>query len=480
MAEVTVPSRSSGNSAETERRTALVFGGGLAGIAASARLAESGWHVTLVEARSTLGGRVFSFTDLESGRVLDNGQHVIVGACTNLLAFLETIGARYLWHLQPRLNVAVYDRSYRLGRLYGVSGPAPVHLLPSFISYPHLSLLDKINATRCLVSIMMTRRNDPGLEDVPFYDWLRTRGQSERVISNLWNVLVEGTLNDNIRDVSASMGLMIVQDGLLAGQNTANVGYPAAPLMDALVQPAQRYLESLGVDIIAGNPVRCVNVDAAGVVNSITVGNGPAMRADAYVSAVPFWTLSNVLSGTLAESLTDGKLSNLRTSPIVNVHLRYDRAVMEDDFCYFLDNPLQWVFNSTRIFGGESDERSQSLSVSISAAWDYIDLERSDLASIVASEMSHAFPKTRDATLLNAVVVKQRNATFRCTPGANRFRPGPHTEAPNLFLAGEWTDTGWPSTMEGALISGYNAANAVMSSAATVVRSESDSVRSMG
>jgi squalene-associated FAD-dependent desaturase len=480
MAEVIARNCPAGLPTTTQRRSALVFGGGLAGIAASVGLAQAGWAVTLLEARSALGGRVFSFRDPQGGRVLDNGQHVIVGACTNLITFLEAIGARHLWHIQPQLDVTVYDRRRRLGRLYGVSAPAPFHLLPAFLSYPHLGWLDKVKTVRGLVSMMRARRNNPDLEAMTFYDWLRARGQPERVVSNLWNVLVEGTLNDNIKAVSASMGLMIVREGLLAGKHTANVGYPTAPLNDALTQPAAAYLKTLGVSIVTGCSVRCVNTYENRVVESITVGDGNDMRADMYVSAVPFWTLTNLLSGAMAESSTVRRLSNLQTSPIVNVHLLYDRPVMSCDFCYFLESPLQWVFNSTRIFGDGIQDNRQSLSVSVSAAWEYIDMERSQFAQTIAHEMSDAFPEARHATLLEAVVVKQRNATFRCTPGANGFRPGPHTESPNLFLAGEWTNTGWPSTMESALISGYNAAHAVMASTAVPFHSENHSVGSMG
>ena len=443
----------------------IVIGGGLAGIAAAARLAEAGRRVTLLEARADLGGRVFSFRDPQSGRILDNGQHVIVGACQNLIAFLERINARHLWTLQPRLDVAVYDRAGRLGRLYGVPAPSPWYLLPAFLTYPHLSLLDKAAAVRGLLSAIFTRRHQPDLEDVTLYQWLRSKSQSESAIDNLWNVLIEGTLNDNVRDVSAAMGLMIIQDGLLAGRNAINLGYPTVPLNDALARPARRYLESLGVQIVTGCPVRSIDVCGDQTVQHVTVGDGSIMRADAYVSAVPFWVLPGLLPPSLAGGATCAKLSALQSSPIINVYLHYDAPVMTGDFCYFVNSPLQWVFNSSRIFGADAPNGEQSLSVSISAAWDYIDTQRGQFAETIAAEMRRAFPKTRNAALLDAVVVKQRNATFRCIPGANRLRPGPRTESPNLFLAGEWTDTGWPSTMESAVISGYNAAAAVMSSA---------------
>ena len=174
-------------------------------------------------------------------------------------------------------------------------------------------------------------------------------------------------------------------------------------------------------------------------------------------------------------------MTGLQSSPIVNVHLEYDRPVMEGEFCYFLDNPLQWVFNASLIRSGNQSRGGQSLTVSISAAWEHIDLPRPNLMNSIAKEMRAAFPKARDAQLLKSTVVKQRNATFRCTPGAQRLRPGPVTASPNLFLAGEWTDTGWPSTMEGAIISGYNAAAAVMSRfGSAAVTGEENSVRPMG
>ncbi len=450
--------------------SALVIGGGLAGIAAAARLAEYGWQVTLLEARTSLGGRAFSFDDRESGRELDNGQHVIVGACHNLVSFFERIGVGDLWHLQPRLNVDVYDGSGRKGKLYGLGGPAPGHLLAALVTYRHLSVGDKLKAVRGVIAAMFANRSAHELETMSFYEWLRAHGQSERGIYNLWNVVIEGTLNDNIRDVSAAMGLMIVQDGLLTGRRTANIGYPKAPLGQAVGAPCEAYLDRLGVRTLLGCTAQGIETGADGLVQRLVTASGQVMSADAYVSAVPFWVLPNLIPDHLAKKAPFNEIGGLRASPIVNVHLDYDRTVMDGDFCYFLDSPLQWVFNGSRIRGtdrredGPSLDDGQSLTVSISAAWDHIDLPRGELAGSIAEEMRSVFPRARRAQLVGSTVVKQRNATFRCTPGAQRMRPGPTTVAPNLFLAGEWTDTGWPSTMEGAIISGYNAAAAVMSS----------------
>ena len=468
-----------GNPGDNEP-SALVIGGGLAGIAAAVRLAESGWRVTLLEARSSLGGRAFSFVDRETGRDLDNGQHVIVGACRNLIAFFERIGVGDLWHVQPRLNVDVYDRAGRRGKLYGLGGPAPAHLLAAFVTYRHLTLGDKCRAIRGVIAAMLADRRSDEMDTTSFYDWLRAHGQSERCIYNLWNVIIEGTLNDNIRDVSAAMGLMIIQDGLLQGRREINLGYPKAPLGQAVGAPSEAYLRQLGVRTILGCPVHAIEADADGLVQRVAASGERVFSADAYVSAAPFWILPTLIPDHLADKAPFDSLTGLQASPIVNVHLKYDRPVMDGDFCYFLDSPLQWVFNDSLIRGSDGSRGGQVLTVSISAAWDHIDLPRTELASRIADEMRTTFPKARQAQLVNSTVVKQRNATFRCTPGAQRFRPGPATASPNLFLAGEWTDTGWPSTMEGAIISGYNAAAAVMSSlgAATSTR-EAKSVRSM-
>ena len=457
MAEVTA--------ADPGPQSALVIGGGLAGIAAAAGLAEAGWRVTLLEARKTLGGRAFSYREPHSDRDLDNGQHVIVGACRNFIAFLERIGARADWYLQPRLDVAVQERARRRGRLYGVPAPAPAHLMPAFLTYPHLGLVDKIRAVRGLIAAMGADRRRDDLDNMTFYQWLRAHGQSERNIDNLWNVLIEGTLNDNIRHVSAAMGLMIVQDGILKGRNEANVGYATLSLGDAIAVPAGRYLRRLGVRIYSACAVHSIKTDREGQVKHVTDRSGQVRSAGVYVSAVPFWTLANILPDELSGLEPFSTLGRLQTSPIVNVHIHYDRPVMSGDFRYFLNSPLQWVFNGSQIRNGGSDESGgQSLTVSISAAWNFIDSSRAELTELVVGEMTHAFPAARDAVLLDATVVKQRNATFRCVPGAQRLRPGPRTASPNLFLAGEWTDTGWPSTMEGAVISGYNAAAAVLSS----------------
>ena len=535
----------------------MVLGGGIAGIASAVFLLEQGYPVTLVEARRFLGGRVFSFTDEETGVPVDNGQHVIVGCCSYFIGFLKRLGVSDQWYLQPRLRLRVLDRQGKEGLLAASRLPAPFHLLPALLAYPHLETGDKIRAIAALARAKFTNRHQPYLEEMTFYQWLKQQGQSERAIQNLWNLLVMPTLNDDVREVSAAMGLMIVQEGMLEGYHNADVGYAADGLLAAIGEPAKKYLLDKGARLLLGSSVRRVCL-GSNRVKGIELASGDVVTGEVYVSALPFSVLLGVLPGDIIEQPFLQRLSSLETSPIVNIHLWYDRPVMDGDFCALIDSPLQWVFNKSAILGGEhkdspalsseikippaplyqrgagphhpplsqrergddplSDsppsqggesqslppweggrlgwglngigkspfrkggfrgisahadqspsreeetDQGQYICISVSAAWEYIDKAREELAQQFIDEMAEVFPRAREAKVKRSIVVKQRHATFRCLPGANELRPGSQTPIANLFLAGEWTDTGWPSTMESAVRSGYNAAQAIISS----------------
>lgn len=447
----------------------VILGGGIAGIAAALELLDAGLRVTLVEARSFLGGRAFSFTDPETGLELDNGQHVTVACCTHLIGFLERLGVRESWFLQDRLRIPVLDRHGRRGELASSGLPSPLHLLPSFLAYPHLGPLDKLRVLAGMMRARFARRNSPRLEDITFYRWLRENWQSERAINNLWNLVVEPTLNDHVRDVSAAMGLMIVQDGMLAGAHSADLGYARQGLLASLGCPARRLLEDRGARLLLNAPVRqvaCVpGTEGTGnpsPVSAVKLASEEEIRGRNFISALPFDVLLDVLPGEHLAHPFFQALTNLQWSPIVNLHILYDRAVMQEPFCVFVDSPLQWVFNRSLIEGWGSEIEGQRLTVSVSAAWGLADRPREELTETFLREMAEVFPAAGEAVAKRVNVIKQRNATFRCLPGANLSRPGAATPVSNLYLAGEWTNTGWPSTMEGAVRSGYNAAHAVL------------------
>ena len=444
----------------------IILGGGISGISAAAALLGRDYPVTLVEARGFLGGRAFSFTDRQTGEQVDNGQHVIAGCCTEFRSFLKRLGLEDHWYIQPKLRITVLDRQGKLGLLKAGLLPSPFHLLGSFLTFPHLTFGDKIRVILALFRAKFVNRQDPHYERITFYDWLKGQGQSERAVQNVWNLLVKPTLNDDVRDVSAAMGLMIVQEGMLGGYHSSDIGYAGDNLQAAIGDPAREYLTQQGCKLMLGSPVTKLPV-SGDEIRGLDLGSGERVNGDVYLSALPSDALLKVLpENVVNDHSLFGNLRGLATSPIVNVHLWYDRPVLDGHFCALVDSPLQWVFNQTGILaegrGAEADISGQHVCISISAAWDYIDQPRESLAKIFIAEMAEVFPQAREAKVMRSVVVKQRHATFRCLPGAGDLRPGCRTPLNNLFLAGEWTDTGWPSTMEGAVRSGYTAAGAII------------------
>ena len=464
---------------QQERRDVVILGGGIAGIAAALELLDSGRSVTLVEARKFLGGRAFSFSDSATGMDLDNGQHVFVGCCTQFANFLERLGARDRWFLQDRLRIPVLSRNGKAGDLAASRLPSPLHLLPSFLAYPHLSTIDKLRTLYGMLRAKFANRGDPRLEETTFYQWLRENGQSEQAIQNLWNLVVEPTLNDNVSDVSAAMGLMIVQEGMLSGVGSGNLGYATGGLLPSLGEPAKGVLRDRGAELVLGDPVRSLSIgpdleaphSSRGVTN-VELGSGRRICGESFISALPFSVMLGILPQTAASPEFFSNIGHLQWSPILNLHIHYDRPVMTGPFCAFVDSPLQWVFDRNQITGITPDSGGQAVTISVSAAWQHIDLPREELARNFTAEMAEVFPEARNARVLSVSVIKQREATFRCLPGASFLRPGAITPIPNFFLAGEWTNTGWPSTMEGAVRSGYAAARAVIEKARLEVNAE--------
>ena len=268
-------------------------------------------------------------------------------------------------------------------------------------------------------------------------------------------------MNDDIRHVSADMGLMVLQEGLLKKPGDATLGYSKVGLTSLTGEPARRYLEERGGRLVMGRSVRSIIMED-GSLSAVELSDGSVLHANAYVSALPFDELLQVLPDEVSKSSFFSIAARLSSSPIVGIHLWYDKSIMEQDFVAFLNSPVQWVFNKTLI-QGSNGYTGQHICISVSGAWDYIDRPKEELRQLFSQEMERLFPRARSAQIERFLVVKQPQATFRCVPGVAQLRPPQATPIPNLFLAGEWTDTGWPSTMEGAVRSGVFAAEAVAS-----------------
>lgn len=435
----------------------MVIGGGLAGLAAACDLADRGFKVTLIERRPYLGGRAFSFRDAASGERLDNGQHIYLGCCTAYIAFLRRLGVFERTTLQRRMRAVIVDRQGKRGVLSAASLlPSPLHLLPSFLTYPHLRFIEKLRAASAILTIMRTdrARHREALEAETFHHWLVRHGQSPRAIAALWDLLTLPVFNDTVEAVSAYMGLMFFQDGMLAGRHSADIGYSRVGLTELVGDAAVRYIEDRGGQVLTGRSMTGVAVED-GAVTGVTVGAG-SIPAEAVVPAVPWDALLRLLPESVMADLAIAPVAELEWAPILNAHIWYDRPVVEEEFLAVLDSPLQWVFNRSRMEGKPGPQ--QRLCISVSGAWQHTRMSRPELQDLFLAEMARVFPAARNAAVERFTVVRQPAATFRCTTGAQALRPPQRTPIRGLTLAGDWTQTGWPATMESAVRSGMLAA----------------------
>ncbi|MBI2913594.1 MAG: FAD-dependent oxidoreductase [Chloroflexi bacterium] len=448
----------------SERPSVLVVGGGLAGIAAACELADAGLRVTLVEKRPFLGGRAYSYVDRRSGLEVDNGQHVFLGCCTQYIRLLKRLGVWHKAHLQRQMRVRVIDKVWGESVLESGALPPPLHLLPSLLRFRSLSPTEKARAAYAMARIRsLDREARPGLDDVTFADWLRAHGQTENAIRGFWNLIVLPTLNGDIDTVSADLALMVFQEGFLRDRNGANVGWARVGLSVLLAEAAREYIEARGGEVRLGERIAGLRLEDGRVATS-----GLDIDPEYLVLAVDARSLLPLLPKPLREEPFFGRIGHIDTSAIVNVHMWYDRQVTNMEFAAFLNTPLQWVFNKSRLWGQEGDGPSASrrtgqyLDVSLSGAQEFAEMPAAEIIRQFDREVQALFPAARTAELKRTLVVKQRHATFAARPGISRLRPGQRTPVGNLFLAGDWTATGWPATMESAVRSGLLAAREVL------------------
>ena len=455
-----------------EKAKVIIIGGGISGVSAAVRLLDNGFHVNIIESRGVLGGRSFSFKDKETGIELDNGQHVITKACSMYLDLSARLGVLSKWKQQDKFHLQVYDKFNKLAILKSSLLPSPFHLAPSFFNYSHLNISDKASICKALYQAKRTNRDNHGLDELPFGEWLAQNKQSPRSIEFFWNLIIMPILNDRVQDVSTTMALMVIQEGLLKYKHNADIGYPIENLSYLMSKSANEYLANKNASLTLSTTVSRLKI-GDGKIKSVELQNGVQLDGQIIVSAVPVYSLLKILPYESLSIPYFRRLEGLQNSPIVNIHLWYNQKIMERQFCVFGDSPLQWVFNEDdkdsdlssrllRVGIDSNNEISQHICISLSAAWEYIDQSKEDLIRHFTTEMSLSFPLARQANIIRALVIKQRNATFRCSPGSGYLRPGSHTPYDNLFLAGDWTNTGWPSTMESAVRSGYNAAQAII------------------
>jgi squalene-associated FAD-dependent desaturase len=451
-------------------RGAVVIGGGLAGITAAIALREAGIGVTLLEARPRLGGATSSFS--RDGLMVDTGQHVFLRCCASYQELLARLGVTGSVALQDRFDVTVLSPGKKDARLRRSALPAPLHLGRALLGYTFLSLPERLGVGRAALALRGLDPAQPGLDGQRLGDWLSARGQNENVRRKLWDLFIVSSLNIDGDDANLSLSATVLKTALLDGNSAADIGVPMVPLGDLHGRAAAGLLDRLGARVRLGTKATAVERDPAGGFRvRVTSGagsdapdapdepDGPGdagdagevITADGVVLGVPA-----APAARLAEAAgVSARWGELGTSPIVNVHVIYDREVTRLPFAAAVGSPVQWVFDKTRTSGLET---GQYLAISLSAADDFVDVPVAALRERFLPALAELFPAAASAVVKDFFVTRERRATFRQAPGCEALRPGAATSLPGLVLAGAWTDTGWPDTMEGAVRSGRTAA----------------------
>jgi squalene-associated FAD-dependent desaturase len=451
----------------------VVVGGGLAGITAAIALRESGADVTLLEARPRLGGATCSFT--RDGLVVDNGQHVFLRCCSAYRGLLARLGMTGAVRLQDRFDVTVLRPGPAAAqpsgaRLRRTNLPGPLHMGLALSGYSLLSLPERLRVARAALAMKRLDPADPALDRQRLGDWLGGHGQSERSRRALWDLFTVSALNVAGDDANLALAATVVKTALLGTRDAADIGVPAVPLGDLHGQAATDLLQRLGARVRLGAKVSAIEVarDALpGIGRAFIVRLSrqavaepapAAIEADGVVVAVPPEQATRLLPQAAAAAAA---WRGLGSSPILNVHAVYDRPVLGLPFVAATDSPVQWVFDRTEQSGLARDKTRvgrQYLAVSVSAADEIVDVPAAPLREIFLPALAELLPAARTARVTDFFVTRERRATFRQVPGCERLRPPAATALPGLTVAGAWTDTGWPDTMEGAVRSGLNAA----------------------
>ena len=412
----------------------IVIGGGLAGLSAAAALASAGFRVQVFEARPFLGGRATSFPlapSEEDSELIDNCQHVLLRCCVNLLDFYERLGVRD--------RIRFYREFYfiepggRISTLRRGALPAPLHFTGSFLRLRFLSTSDKLAIARGLMALRRERASRGDLDRITMHDWLREKRQPPRAVERFWRQVLLSAINEDIDRMAARHGFQVFWLGFLARSNGYEMGVPAIPLGE--LYRTELWRQAGDVTLRLRAPVE--RIDAQGI-----AAGGELHSADYYICALPFERLPAL--GLPAPAFEH--------SPITGIHLWFDRPVTNLPHATLLDRTLQWMFNKSE---------GRYLQLVVSASRGLAGENRADIIALAVRELGEFFPRVREARLEKAHVIKELRATFSAAPGTEALRPQSGTGRPDLFLAGDWTRSGWPATMEGAVRSGYLAAEAV-------------------
>jgi len=435
--------------ANPSKPTVAIVGGGLAGLSAGCALADNGYQVRLFERRPYLGGRASSYQHPATGEVVDNCQHVLLGCCTNLIDLYRRTGVEDKVRWFDRLHFLEpggRDSVIELTEL-----PAPLHTAPSFLTSHALSLRDKIGVAQAMLKLRKPIADDGR----SFLDWLRSNKQTERSIQRFWAPVLVSALNEDLDRCSTFYASQVFRESFLKSAQAGRMGIPAIPLSE-LYSAAGEYIRQRGGEVNLRSSVESVKVNEC---TATLCMSGQEISVDSALLAAPFNGISNLLPEDDLGTALRQQISRFESSPITGIHLWFDRKITELEHAVLLDRTIQWVFHKSKLLNREGEGSYVELVVSSSKS--LVEMGRQEIIDLAVRELGEFFPIVRQARLEKATVIKEVHATYSPKPGVDEYRPKARTAWPRLFLAGDWTDTGWPATMEGAVRSGYLAAEAI-------------------
>src|SRR5271163_4458550 len=443
-------------SQNSTQRSVAIAGGGLAGLAAACALADSGFRVTLFERRPYLGGRASSYEHPGTGEVVDNCQHVLFRVCTNLVEFYRRIGVedKIRWFDE----MTFIEPGGRTSVMRASPLPAPLHTAPSFLRFPFLATKDKLVISRALAKLTLTDQPDTGHS---FLDWCNQQGQTQNAIERFWKPILVSALSEDLDLISISAAAQVVRESMKSPA-ARHMGVPSIPLTD-LYNRAGDYIRARGGEIRFRTSLETFSPESSQV--RIQLSDGGEAAFDYLVLALPFENLDRVLPQSPEAAPLREQLSHFESAPITGIHLWFDRQITDLDHAVLLDRTVQWMFHKSRLLethGGTNAEAPDSyIELVVSASKSLIDKSRTEIVDLALKEVREFFPAARAANLVKSAVIKEVRATYSPRPGIDAFRPQQSTAWPRVFLAGDWTATGWPATMEGAVRSGSLAAEAL-------------------
>ena len=408
----------------------------------------------LIETSRRLGGRATSFVDTATGRTVDNCQHVLLGCCTNLLDLYRRLGVEQdiAWH--RRLHF--FDKAGHHDVLVDDELPAPLHLTRALWSFGTLGWRDKLAVSRGMWRIMrLGRSGREALAGQSFAQWLDRQRQTTAAVERFWSPIVISACNQTPDQLSCTYAMQVFQEGFLAHRDAYVMGVASVPLV-RLYDPAEQVIAECGGQVLLGTSVEKLQCEGGRIVG-VQLNDEWNVAVDACISALPFDRLDRIIDEPMrqADERLRG-LDQLTVSPILGIHLWFDRVVLHRPHMIFVDSPLQWIFNKHATPDG------QYLHGVMSAARDWLDRSADEIVSMAMDELHQYLPTLRGATLTHSRVIKEKRATFAAVPGVDAYRPPAQGAIENMYLAGDWCATGWPATMEGAVRSGYAAAGALL------------------